>query len=45
VPGWAGLGVDVAFACAPGEDGIVVTVQPPAECVPAVELEAPQEPG
>ncbi|HCV13659.1 MAG TPA: hypothetical protein DGC76_08180, partial [Candidatus Accumulibacter sp.] len=41
----AGLGVDVAFACAPGEGGVVVTVQRPAERAPAVELESSQEPG
>ena len=40
-----GLGVDVAFACAPGEGGIAVTLQRRAERPPAVALALPQEPG
>jgi len=41
----AGLGVDVAFACAPGEGGIAITVQRREERPPAVALALPREPG
>ena len=40
----AGLGVDVGFACAPGEAGIVIALQSGAERRPAQRVQARPEP-